>query len=42
MNNTEVDLVLTIPIAPAAYRSAQTLAQQQSDPQSISTFSVWK
>ncbi|TAG73767.1 MAG: DUF1822 family protein [Oscillatoriales cyanobacterium] len=29
MNNTEVDLVLTIPIAPAAYRSAQTLAQQQ-------------
>ncbi|MCC3584438.1 MAG: DUF1822 family protein [Oscillatoriales cyanobacterium] len=31
MNNTEVDLVLTIPIAPAAYRSAQTLAQQQSD-----------
>jgi Protein of unknown function (DUF1822) len=32
MNNTEVDLVLTIPIAPAARRSAQTLAHQQSDP----------
>ncbi|TAF56252.1 MAG: DUF1822 family protein [Oscillatoriales cyanobacterium] len=32
MNNTEVDLVLTIPIAPAAQRSAQTLAQQQSNP----------
>ncbi|MEG4283084.1 DUF1822 family protein [Microcoleus sp. A006_D1] len=32
MNNTEVDFVLTIPIAPAARRSAQTLSQQQSDP----------
>lgn len=31
MNNTEVDLVLTMPIAPAARRSAQTLSQQQSD-----------
>jgi hypothetical protein len=32
MNNTEVDFVLKIPIAPAAHRSAQTLSQQQSDP----------
>lgn len=32
MNNTEVDLVLTIPIAPAAQHIAQTLSQQQSDP----------
>lgn len=32
MNNTEVDLVLTIPIAPAARRSAQTLSQQQNNP----------
>ena len=32
MNNTEVDFALTIPIAPAARRSAQTLSQQQSDP----------
>ena len=32
MNNTKVDSVLTIPIAPAAQRSAQTLSQQQTDP----------
>ncbi|PSB26658.1 hypothetical protein C7B69_11400 [filamentous cyanobacterium Phorm 46] len=32
MNNTEVNSVLTIPIAPAARRSAQTLFQQQNDP----------
>lgn len=32
MNNTEVNSVLTIPIAPAARRSAQTLCQQQTDP----------
>lgn len=32
MNNTEVNSVLTIPIAPAAQRSAQTLSQQQTDP----------
>ncbi len=32
MNNTEVDFGLTIPIAPAARRSAQTLSQQQNDP----------
>ncbi|MEG3895277.1 MULTISPECIES: DUF1822 family protein [unclassified Microcoleus] len=32
MNNTEVDLVLTIPIAPSARSSAQTLGQQQTDP----------
>lgn len=31
MNNTDVDLVLTIPIAPAARRSALTLAHQQSN-----------
>ncbi|MEG4865273.1 MULTISPECIES: DUF1822 family protein [unclassified Microcoleus] len=32
MNNTEVDLVLTMPIAPAAHLSAQRLSQQQTDP----------
>jgi len=32
MSNTEVDFVLTMPIGPAARRSAQTLGQQQSDP----------
>ena len=32
MNNTEVDFALTIPIAPAARRSAQMLSQQQTDP----------
>ncbi|MEG3849898.1 DUF1822 family protein [Microcoleus sp. herbarium19] len=32
MNNTEVDFALTIPIAPSAHRSAQTLSEQQSDP----------
>lgn len=32
MNNTEVDFGLTIPIAPTAHRSAQTLSQQQTDP----------
>lgn len=31
MNNTQVDFVLTIPIAPAAHHSAQTLGQQQRD-----------
>jgi len=35
MNNTEVDSVLTIPIAPAAQRSAQTLSQQQTDPKKV-------
>ena len=32
MNNTEIDFGLTIPIAPAARRIAQTLSQQQTDP----------
>ena len=32
MNNTEIDFGLTIPIAPTARRSAQTLSQQQTDP----------
>lgn len=32
MNNTEVDLVLTMPIASAAHLSAQRLSQQQTDP----------
>ena len=32
MNNTEVDFALTIPIAPTAHRSAQTLSQQQTNP----------
>ncbi|MGB3265935.1 MAG: DUF1822 family protein [Microcoleus sp.] len=32
MNNTEVDFVLTIPIAPAVHLNAQTLSQQQTDP----------
>ena len=35
MNNTEVDFGLTIPIAPAARRIAQTLGQQQNDPKKV-------
>jgi len=35
MSNTEVDFVLTMPIAPAARRTAQTLSQQQNDPQKV-------
>ena len=31
MNNTPIDFVWTIPIAPAAHHSAQTLSQQQRD-----------
>lgn len=35
MSNTEVDFVLTMPIAPAARRTAQTLSQQQNDPKKV-------